>query len=256
MSSSDGWSPETYARFASHRTAPFEALLELVSPCPGGSLLDLGCGTGALTTRAHARLGVASSLGLDSSAAMLDAGQGTAGVTLERRELPQELPADRRFDRVLSNSAFNWLPDHRALLPRVLALVAPGGELAVQMPSNQGTPFSDAALEAATAFSRELDGWVYRSPVEPPELYAELLARDARVVSSRVGTWYFPQLHPSVDGLVDFARGGLLSGYRARLPAGDFERFCAAYRAGLARRLGDGPVFFAFRRLFLFAKVA
>lgn len=251
----DGWSPESYARFASHREAPFEALLELLSPCPGGAVLDLGCGTGALTARAHARLGAARTLGLDSSAAMLAAGDGVPGVTLERRELPAGLPRGERFERVLSNSAFNWLADHRALVPEVVGLVAPGGELAIQMPSNPGTPFSDAALEAAARFASELDGWVYRSPVEAPEVYAELLARDGRVARSRVGAWYFPQLHESVDGLVAFAQGGLLSGYRARLAPEVFARFTAEYREGLRRRLGDGPVFFAFRRLYLFAKV-
>lgn len=188
----DGWSPESYARFASHREAPFEALLELLSPCPGGAVLDLGCGTGALTARAHARLGAARTLGLDSSAAMLAAGDGVPGVTLERRELPAGLPRGERFERVLSNSAFNWLADHRALVPQVVGLVAPGGELAIQMPSNPGTPFSDAALEAAARFASELDGWVYRSPVEAPEVYAELLARDARVARSRVGGLVLP----------------------------------------------------------------
>ncbi len=50
----DGWAPEVYARFAKQRTAPFDDLLAMLSPAPGGSLLDLGCGTGALTAKAHA----------------------------------------------------------------------------------------------------------------------------------------------------------------------------------------------------------
>src|SRR5690349_19934260 len=129
----DGWAPEVYARFAGDRTAPFDDLLKLVSPSPGGTLLDLGCGNGALTARAHAALKVARSLGLDSSISMLKSGGLVDGVTLMQRDLATSLPAER-FSRVLSNSAFNWLPDHRTYLPRVLSLVEPGGELAVQMP--------------------------------------------------------------------------------------------------------------------------
>ena len=41
----------------------------------------------------------------------------------------------------------------------------------------------------------------------------------------------------------------------ARLSPEDFERFCAIYREKLLRRLGTGPVFFAFRRVFLFARL-
>lgn len=252
MSSSDGWSPDAYARFAEQRAAPFEDLLALLAPSPGGTLLDLGCGTGALTAKAHAALQTGSALGLDSSPAMLKAA-AVQGVRLEQRDIVSSLPG-ARFDRVISNSALNWVPEHSSYLPRLLSLVAPGGQLAVQMPSNPGTPFSDCALEVAARFSSELDGFVYRSPVESPDFYAALLARDARVRKSRVGTWRYPQLHRSSDGLAEFAQGGLLSAYRARLSPEDFTRFVNDYRAALRRRLGDGPVFFAFRRVFVFAQ--
>ena len=250
----DGWAPEVYARFAADRAAPFDDLLALLTPARRGTLLDLGCGTGALTAKAHVALQVASSLGLDASPAMLSSAAVPSGVTLERRDIATSLP-EGRFDRVLSNSAFNWILQHRAYLPRVLDLVAPSGELGVQMPSNAGTPFSDCVEEAAGEFSQALQGYSYQSPVEAPEVYAELFAREPRVEKSRVGAWYYPQLHASVEGLVAFAQGGMLSAYRARLSAEDFEGFCACYRDRLQRRLGSGPVFFAFRRVFLFAKL-
>ena len=253
--STDGWAPEVYARFSAQRTKPFEDLLSLVTPAPGGTLLDLGCGNGSLTVRAHRALGVRESLGLDSSAAMLKQSALADGVRLEQRDIAEDLPAVR-FDRVLSNSALNWIPEHRLYLPRVISLVAPGGELAVQMPSNVGTPFWDAAADVARGdFSTLLFGFVSESPVEAPEVYAELLARDERVAEFKVGAWLYPQLHETPDGLAEFAQGGMLSAYRARLGAEDFTRFVAAYKAELRKRLGDGPTFFAFKRVFVFARM-
>lgn len=250
----DAWSPEAYARFAAHRTAPFDDLLKLLTPIPNGTLLDLGCGTGAMTLKAHQKLGVRSTLGLDRSAAMLGAEAPQApGLEFQQMDISLSLPAGS-FDRVISNSALNWVAHHSSYLPRLLALISPGGELAVQMPSNPCTPFSDCALETAAKFKKELDGYQYLSPVEKPEFYAEFFARDERIAESKVGVWYYPQLHQSSDGLVEFARGGLLSAYRARLSAQDFERFCATYGDALRAHFGTGPVFFPFRRVFFWAR--
>lgn len=88
----DGWAPEVYARFAAQRTAPFDDLLAMLTPAPGGTLVDLGCGTGALTAKAHVALGVAQTLGLDSSPSMLTTA-AAPGVTFEQRDLATQLPA-------------------------------------------------------------------------------------------------------------------------------------------------------------------
>ncbi len=58
--SSDGWDPELYSRFAAERRRPFEDLLALVAPIPGGRAVDLGCGPGPLTRVLHERVGAAS----------------------------------------------------------------------------------------------------------------------------------------------------------------------------------------------------
>ena len=43
----DPWCPERYARFAAERRLPFDDLVALLEPLPGGRVLDLGRGTGA-----------------------------------------------------------------------------------------------------------------------------------------------------------------------------------------------------------------
>ena len=49
----DGWSPDQYERFRSERQQPFDDLLTLCHPVPGGRIVDLGCGTGDLTKILH-----------------------------------------------------------------------------------------------------------------------------------------------------------------------------------------------------------
>jgi len=77
----DSWDPAQYEQFERERSAPFFDLLDLVEPCPGGHVVDLGCGTGELSRSLHERTGAGTTLGLDSSRAMLErsarhAGQG------------------------------------------------------------------------------------------------------------------------------------------------------------------------------------
>jgi trans-aconitate 2-methyltransferase len=68
----DRWSPGQYDRFAAEREQPFHDLLALVEPAPGGLAVDLGCGTGRLTHALHERTGADETIGVDSSARMLD----------------------------------------------------------------------------------------------------------------------------------------------------------------------------------------
>ena len=42
------------------------------------------------------------------------------------------------FDVVFSNAALQWVPDHASLFPRLLARIAAGGALAIQMPDDHG----------------------------------------------------------------------------------------------------------------------
>src|SRR4051794_15225684 len=83
----DTWDPTQYARFAAGRRQPFDDLLALVHPVPGGTLVDLGCGTGELTVDAHRHVGAARSIGVDSSAAMLERVPVVDGVHFVRGDL-------------------------------------------------------------------------------------------------------------------------------------------------------------------------
>lgn len=250
----DGWSPADYGRFKDARRQPFLDLLALVKPVHAPRVLDVGCGTGELTAHAHEVLGAVATVGVDSSPAMLAKATPRRGVSFVAGELGPSLPRGP-FDVVLSNSALNWVADHERVFRLFHQRLAEGGQVAVQLPSNGDAPFGRCceAVARAEPFATELAGWVYLSPAQRCDRYAELLER-VGFAEQRVGEWLYPQKHESPRGLVDFARGGLLSPYRERLAPARFEAFVEAYEAALVRELGPGPVFFPFRRLFVWAR--
>ena len=52
----DPWNPTQYDKFRREREQPFFDLMTLIKPVPNPRVLDLGCGTGALTAQLHAHL--------------------------------------------------------------------------------------------------------------------------------------------------------------------------------------------------------
>jgi trans-aconitate 2-methyltransferase len=253
----DAWEPDRYGRFAAERAQPFFDLLGLVRPVPGGRVVDLGCGAGELTVQLHRRLEAGETLGLDSSPAMLERAAGLAGGGL-RFELGDITDfAEGGWDVVFSNAALHWLPDHRALLGRLVAALRPGGQLAVQVPANHDHPAHLVAAEVAAAepFRTLLGGYVGRSPVQAPEWYAELLDR-LGLAEQHVRLQVYLHRLPARDEVVEWVRGTLLTDYAARLPAERFEEFLAAYGERLLPRLPDTrPYRYLFKRLLLWGRL-
>src|SRR4029450_2166063 len=103
------WDPDQYERFRAERAKPFWDLARLVEPCPGGRVVDLGCGTGELTRELHRLLEASETVGIDNSPAMLErASQFTGdGLHLEEGDIATWEPAP--FDVVFSNAQFHLL---------------------------------------------------------------------------------------------------------------------------------------------------
>src|SRR5579862_4541230 len=69
----DTWNPDQYSKFLREREQPFVDLLALIEPAPDMRIVDLGCGTGNLTSRLHEALHAAETVGIDRSERMLEA---------------------------------------------------------------------------------------------------------------------------------------------------------------------------------------
>jgi trans-aconitate 2-methyltransferase len=254
----DVWDPERYARFKDERAAPFLDLLALVTPRPGLRVVDLGCGTGELTRLAHERLLASETVGIDLSEAMLSRAAAHAGGGLSFRQGDLAAASGGPYDVILSNAALHWVPDHAALLARLAALLAEGGELAIQVPANEAHPSHAIARDVAREpdFARALSGYVRESPVLAPEEYARVLF-GLGFVSQRVRVEIYAHPLGGPDDVVEWVRGTLLTDYERRLPAADFVRFVETYRARLVAALPPArPYLYTYRRVFLWAKRA
>ncbi len=242
------WDPERYERFHAERAQPFRDLLALVERRPGCEVIDLGCGTGATTLELHHGLNARATLGIDSSPQMLAKAPAAPGLRFELRTIER---VSGEFDLVFSNAALHWVPDHRALLPRLAAMVRPGGQLAVQVPRNEAHVSHQTALAVAREpeFARALQGFERHSPVLAPTAYAELLHR-LGFARQHVRLQIYPHLLESAEEVVEWVRGSLLTGYQRRLAPADFARFVERYRERLLAALGPArPVLFTYERL-------
>jgi trans-aconitate 2-methyltransferase len=252
------WHPERYLAFDDHRTRPAADLLARVPLMAPERVVDLGCGPGNSTALLVARWPQAAVIGVDSSASMLDKARasGTRADWLEA-DIADWSP-DAPVDLLFSNAALHWLPDHRALLPRLMSHLRPGGVLAVQMPRNfeAASHVTLRELAAQEPWAARLDGTLRPEPVAAPARYHDLLAPHA----ASLDIWQIEYLQV-LDGEDPVLRWVEATSLRPVLEALDeaAAAFKEAYGARLREaypRRPDGTTLYPFLRLFLVAKRA
>ena len=251
-SDEDRWDPGRYDRFRAERERPVDDLIARVAPVPGGRVVDLGCGTGRYTARLHHETGAGETLGIDSSPRMLAEAEGVAGDGLrfavgDLREVP---PPEGGWDVVFANASLQWVPDHERLLPAIVAGLAPGGQLAFQVPANFDHPSHTIADEIGAELGLEpLDRAIGAST---PSRYAEILwtsgLRDLDVTMRVYGVEM-----ERTEAVIDWVSGTLLTRFEAALDEAEFGEFRRRYRERLLDALGDPtgarPYYYAFPRI-------
>jgi ubiquinone/menaquinone biosynthesis C-methylase UbiE len=118
-------------------------ILALLAPCPGGTLLDIGCGTGQmLRFLEERRPGDFVSTGLDESASMLEQAGKVVGdrvrlVTGRAERLPIE---DGAFDVALAMGVYEYVQDVGAAVRELARVLRPEG-LAIVTMQNRWSPY-------------------------------------------------------------------------------------------------------------------
>jgi trans-aconitate 2-methyltransferase len=256
----DPWDPDRYHRFRAERRRPFDDLLALLRPAPGGRLVDLGCGTGELTAAAAVALGVDRALGVDASSAMLGRAADVAAPGVDLSFAEGDLAAFEepgQWDVVIANAALHWVPDHPGVLARWRRSLRPGGQIAVQVPANPDHPSHTTitevlAEEPFATLAPDVPDDPLRSVLDPAR-YAEVLF-DLGSTDPLVRLQVYGMALTSAAEVVEWTSGTALTRVERVLEPDAFARFVERYRERLVAHLGDRrPYYYAFKRILMVA---
>jgi trans-aconitate methyltransferase len=252
MASQAAWNADLYNDKHSFVWKLAQDLLPMLAPQPGERILDLGCGTGHLSSQI-AESG-ASVAGIDSSADMIrEARDKYPQVRFEVADA-RKIPLTEAFDAVFSNAALHWIREPQAVIAEVARLLKPGGRFVAEFGGKGNVLGLITAIERAFAVLRlpmppNTNPWYFPSIAE----YATLL--ESRGIEVRHAV-LFDRPTPLEDGergLEAFLRM-FGSSFFAALPADKASAFIREVeRAARPALFRDGTWTLDYRRLRILA---
>ena len=184
------------------------------------TVLDAGCGSGAVTRALLERLPRGRVVAVDGSASMIEATRKVLGddprATLMVADL-EELELDAPVDVVFSSAVFHWIADHHRLFARLHEVLRPGGRLLAQCGGEGNIADVRQALARVMAeepFAAVFEGWDGPWNFSPPVLACARLER-AGFVEVRAVTHIEPVRSDDPAG---FLRTMVLGAHLDRLP--------------------------------------
>ena len=127
------WDAARYHRVSDPQHGWGLRVLERLAPADGERILDVGCGTGRLTSDLTRRAAGLFVVGLDRSAAMLAEARAHFGDRARFVHADAAtLPFREHFDAVFSTATFHWVGDHDRLFREIYRVLRPGGRVVAQ----------------------------------------------------------------------------------------------------------------------------
>jgi trans-aconitate methyltransferase len=141
------WNADNYAATGRFVADLAGGVVELLAAQPGETILDLGCGDGALTEKLAAT--GAAITGFDASPQMAAAARARGLNVLEGSG--DALPFTSEFDAIFSNAALHWMPRAEAVIASVHRALKPGGRFVAEMGGLGNIAAIRTALQAVLA---------------------------------------------------------------------------------------------------------
>lgn len=251
------WNPDLYNQFKAIRYRPFYDLADLIKPSDMRGAVDLGCGTGEQTAMLASRFPEINFLGIDASAEMLEKATSYTEKNLqfERQTIEDFLTSQSKWDILFSNAALQWVDQHDALFPKLLARLNPHGQLVVQMPVQTENLLNRILLNLINEepFITYLKGWQRPSPVLSLDQYAQILF-DQGMMDIELVQKVYPIIADNYETLFDFIAGSALVPYMERLNNEQKEDLTKMFKERIEAAFPRLPAIYAFKRLLIYAR--
>src|SRR6266478_2019707 len=175
FSMSSTWDAELYDAKHTFVWEKAKGLVEVLAARAGERILDLGCGTGALTAELAAS--GAELLGVDRSPEMIaEACKKFPHLRFAVCDA-RTLQFSNEFDAVFSNAALHWIPEAERVIQGVARALKPGGRFVAEFGGKGNVRNVVAAIETVFAdlgiSANGVNPWFYPSVAE----YASLLEK-------------------------------------------------------------------------------
>jgi trans-aconitate 2-methyltransferase len=137
MLSSYHWNGKAYDEFSQPQLTAGEELIKLLEIKNEESILDLGCGTGALTIKLACLTPKGNVVGIDISESMIEKakrkaqGERIKNIHFLQRDI-LDIDYEEEFEVIFSNSVFNHLTDTKRAFSLVKRALKKGGRFGIQ----------------------------------------------------------------------------------------------------------------------------
>jgi len=237
------WDAAQYHRLSDPQRSWGLRVLDRLAPAPSERILDIGCGTGRLTSEIQSRAPSAHVTGIDRSRTMLIGAKRASPSTIRYAQADAtRLPFGTAFDAVFSTATFHWVPDHPLLFSEIHSILLRGGRLVSQAGGGANLTrlyTRTAALAREPGFAPWFEGW------QDPWRFAGLddtRARLEHVGFTDIHVWLepAPTTLPGAQAFAEFVTTVCLRLQLDRLPE---ERRSAFVRGITDQAAEDEPPF-------------